>query len=133
MHKRCLAEINNRSVRAPSFGIAIDQPFSENISTLATVNQSRSIVIGTAENESQKTNYRGLDVVLTIEVRWLWNKGVSAVLWLKVELKLREEYYVSEVMLHVRKELWDWVLDIMQEENTNVRRRGNCSEGDQGN
>uniref|UniRef100_A0A2S2Q3B2 Uncharacterized protein n=1 Tax=Sipha flava TaxID=143950 RepID=A0A2S2Q3B2_9HEMI len=96
--------------------------------TSTNLNHGHQSVVGTADAETEEAGDPGADLMLTTEVKWLWNKGTTTVLWLKVELKLRGEHYVSESMLYVSRELWDRVLNFMQGEIANVRRRNGDGE-----
>jgi hypothetical protein len=108
---------------APHYGLQSDVD-TANAGVSTDLNHGHQSVISIADAEAQEAGGSGADLVLTTEVRWLWNKGTTTVLWLKVELKLRGEYYVSESILYVSKELWDRVLDFMQEKITNVQSSG---------
>jgi hypothetical protein len=101
----------------------VDQPFSENITNSATLDQSCQLVVVAATHKAGK---RGQDPVLKTKLSWLWNTNNSAVFRMKVELKLPEKYYVEYYKLDIRKELWnDMLMDMMPIEETYGLRRGN--------
>jgi hypothetical protein len=105
-----LAAAGNQSVRAPSCCTAVDERSGEENTTLATTNRNSETVFGTEDFGAREAGDNGS--MLTIEVKWIWNDGLTKVVCLGIEMKL-EQCNVSESIRHVKMDLWDRVLDTM--------------------